>query len=168
MPYRILIFNQQPLAWFNAAEELLAAVRDVHFSTLCSQYGLNPASIKPAINQLAVERAEAGLVPYFLLRYQPKNKPPLVVSYFNQDETGYEIGLVSRAGEGLPGHLQTHLRGERSIYSVELVESQLSDVGLLLAYEVARWIASKGTGLVLGLDGSWYRLNQHHAFIPFI
>ena len=52
------------------------------------------------------------------------------------------------------------------MYSVALQDEQLTDMGLLLAYEVARWIAHQGSGIVLGLDAAWYRLNEHQAFIP--
>ena len=40
--------------------------------------------------------------------------------------------------------------------------------GILLAYEVARWAANLRKGLIYGLDGTWYRLNRHQAFIPLM
>jgi hypothetical protein len=51
---------------------------------------------------------------------------------------------------------------------VELARLQSSDLGILLAYELARWISFKGTGLIYALDGVWYRLNAHKAFLPVI
>ena len=52
------------------------------------------------------------------------------------------------------------------LVSIELAEDQLQDLGLLLAYELARWAAVQGRGVIQALDGRWYRLNAHKAFLP--
>ena len=165
MPYWTMIFTQYPLGCFSE-NDLLAAVTASNLKTLCDQYGLDPALIQPTLENLSVELAVGQRQPLFVLRYQPKNQPPIVVT---------EWDVAAEAGSQLHADVTEafllsfgyeHLEEIRFVYSVELVESQLRDMGLLLAYELARWIAERGSGLVLGLDRTWYHLNPHQAFVP--
>lgn len=165
MPYRIMIYNQRPLGRFTR-ESLLAAITVSNFSTLCAQYGLDPALIQPAMDHLAVDMAVGVQAPYFLVRYQPGNQPPIVVSEQEAEGAIRQGHLKEAVGERAPQSVWEHLTRIRAICSVELVDSQLADLGLLLGYELARWAAARGDGIVLGLDGIWYRPNAHHAFIP--
>jgi hypothetical protein len=47
------------------------------------------------------------------------------------------------------------LRATKEIVAVELGFSQLEDMGIVLAYEIARWLAQKGDGLVVDDDDCW-------------
>jgi len=165
MPYWILIFNQHNLPEINP-DALLWDLKAVHFSTLCRQYGLDPALIVSAEAHLAVEHAETGRVPYFIVRYLPKHQPPLVVRRWDAADFWQESGLAKKVGAFLPSALREQLTHARAVYGVAVENAHLSDLGLLLAYELARWLAHRGTGIVYGLDGAWYRLNTHQAFIP--
>ena len=165
MSHWMMILTQRRLGRVNK-EDVLAAITAANFYTLCDQYGLDPALIQPALDQLEVEIADSRHLPFFFLRYQPRHQPPIVVT---------EWAVAAKAGkqflvdviEGFPTPFEgEHLVETRFIYSVELVESQLGDMGLLLAYELARWVMKEGVGIMLGLDRTWYRLNPHQAFIP--
>lgn len=164
MPHWIMIFNQQPLRRFDE-KTLLTALTAAHFSTLCDQYGLDPALIGPALDHLAVEMPVGSQVPFFLLRYQPKDQPPIVVTEWDAAVILGEQGLQGVIREHVPAGVRQHFLSTRAVYSLELDEGQLANMGLLLAYEFARWAAGRGSGIVRGLDGVWYRLNRHHAFI---
>jgi len=165
MSYWIMVFTQKPLGAFSE-KDLLAAVTASNFHTLCDQYGLDPALIQPSLAYLAFDLSINGQQPLLVLRYQPKHQPPIVVTEWDAMADG-GLSLLEDVTEGLaiPVVLR-NLEETRFIYSVELVESQLGDLGLLFAYELARWIAGRGSGLVLGLDRTWYRLNPFQAFIP--
>ena len=165
MAYRILVFNQRPLGRFSPAE-LLEDLRAVHYSTLCRQYGLNPALISTAMEYLAVDGSEDVDLPYFIVRYQPENQPPIVVSKVGLPEVWQGLSVKEQAI--LPGPVRSHLERVQEAYSLALKEAQLFDLGLLLAYEIARWLAQSGEGLVFGLDGTWYRLNAFRAFIQVV
>lgn len=165
MPFWILIFNQHILDQINP-QTLLKDLKAVHFSTLCHQYGLDPALIEPAVAHLGVEMAETGLVPYFFVRYRPRQQPPLVVHRWDAGEFWRHQGLGAEVLTGLPPAVREQLAHTQTVYAVALEKDQLSDLGLLLAYELARWLAHRGMGIVYGLDGDWYRLNAHQAFIP--
>jgi hypothetical protein len=165
MSYWIMIFTQHPLGRFHK-EDVLTAITEANFSTLCNQYGLDPGQIQPALDQLTIETSEVGSLPFFFLRYQPFHRPPIVVTEW---AVAAEAGsrLLAEVGKRFPTpYAGKQLVETRFIYSVELVESQLSDMGLLLAYEMSRWVLMQSTGIMLGLDRTWYRLNPYQAFIP--
>jgi hypothetical protein len=167
MHYRILVFNLQSLDEFNK-EELHRYLLDVSFTTLCDQYQLDPALIEPARSNLEVVVSNEHTLPYFYVKYGSNRVQPLII---------YEWDVESERGRGI---LDGVLKGEttsdvtnalldvKSIIEIELATLQLKDMGLLLAYEIARWAANKGGGVILGLDKTWYRLNDHQAFIPII
>jgi hypothetical protein len=52
------------------------------------------------------------------------------------------------------------------VVAVSLEADQLQDLGLLLGYELARWAAVQGQGIMRALDSRWYRLNAYKAFLP--
>jgi len=160
----IIVCNQRLIEPPGEAD-FLAAITRSNFHTLCAQYGLDPAMIHPALAHLTVKFFKRGLSPYFLLYYQPEDKPPLVVHCISE---GNKEKIMQ---ERLPGLDKMLLREElgqtRQIFSIHLSEDQVRDMGLLLAYEVARWAAELGDGVMRGLDGVWYRLNRHSAFIPY-
>jgi hypothetical protein len=165
MAYRILVFNQRPIGEISEGT-LLTAITRSNYETLCAQYGLNPALIGPARDQLRVVLAANRQVPYFVLHYKPADLPPIVVSAWAAVTVIRDHRLADNYDEHLPDRVRNHFSLTEVIYSVELDEAQLTDMGLLLAYEIARWAAERGEGLVLGLDGAWYGLNVHRAFVP--
>lgn len=167
MTYWIMIFNQHPLGQFTR-ESLISVLAASNVHTLCRQYGLDPVQIPVAMDHLDVEMSAGGNIPYFLVRYQPKNQPPIVVTEWR---VGAKEGarLLEEVINGVaPLFIHDQLLKTRFIYSVALNSTQLADMGLLLAYELARWVAHRGSGWVLGLEGVWYRLNRHQAFIPLM
>jgi hypothetical protein len=165
MPYWILIFNQKPLGQFSG-DSLLATIKTSNYRTLCEQYGLDPGLIQPALTHLSLEMAEGSAVPYFLVRYQPQHQPPLVVTRWDTTISVGRQWLVSFAESSVSADIHDRLMCTRELVTVDLFEAQLVDLGLLLAYEIARWAAGLGEGIVYGLDGTWYQLNVHQAFIP--
>lgn len=157
MPFSIRVFNSIPLAPINP-REILAAITESNYYTLCGQYGLSPALISPSLARLGVLAAPDSEAPFFTVVYRQDGERPLVVTV--QDWDGNYSG-----GAPSPG-LQVALVNAVQVVSIELAEDQLQDLGLLLGYEVARWAAVRGKGIMRALDGRWYRLNRHKAFLP--
>lgn len=167
MQYRILVFNRQPLDKFDK-EKLLCCLRDVSYKTLCKQYQLDPALIEPARSSLEVVLSKEKIVPYFLVTYGSGNNQPIIVYDWDlESERGMEILDGILKGE-ITKEVRHALSAVNSIIEIELAPSQLNDMGLLLAYEIARWAANEGQGVILGLDNIWYLLNDHQAFIPIV
>jgi len=165
MDQEIMVFNPKSLEEIEP-KKLKHDLLKVNFNTLCSQYGLNSALIGPAKENLDVVVSENPDFPYFMVKYGGDKDRPLFV---------YERQLESQKGksicDGITGgsnskEVNMHHSKTNFLVEIKLGQKQLSDMGLLLAYEISRWAAVKGRGIVLGLDGNWYRLNQHGAFLP--
>lgn len=165
MNYWILIFNQQVMGTVNE-EQFLQTITASNYETLCRQYGLSALMIEPALANLKVVLAPGGFSLFFLLHYHPQEQRPIVGYQWDSDQ-GYAEALIRHAVDDTQSNaVKNHLPQTQFIFGIELAQSQLRDMGLLLAYEVARWAADEGQGIIRGLDGNWYRLNQHKAFVP--
>jgi hypothetical protein len=165
MRYTILVVNQQPLGAISA-KALRLALMGVHFSKLCDQYQLDHRLIESVTSNLDVVVSKSDYCPFFYVRYGPAQDQLLFI---------YEWLVNTEKGKSIQQRLLgTHpekaikegLLKARAMVEIELTQQQLTDMGLLLAYELARWAGSLGEGRVLSLEGKWYRLNVHRAFMP--
>ena len=165
MDYRILVFNYHSIKGFDKSA-LRMFLLGVNFDTLCVQYHLDPAQIPSTKTNLEVVVSRGGDMTYFLVNYRGEHHRPIVVNEWDVDE-----GRGKRMKENLLQKLDDEKIGSfisksSFIVEIELSQTQLQEMGLLLAYEIARWGAKRGEGVILGLDQTWYRLNQHQAFVP--
>ncbi|NLN70380.1 MAG: hypothetical protein GX142_06315 [Chloroflexi bacterium] len=166
MSYTILVFTQHPLTQTRLAQDLLTALRAVHYESLCQQYGLDTALIAPTLKRLSIEQSRGAPLPYFLFHYREKSRPALIVSEW-KDMAAWQVRFLADKGTARPPvSARAFISKAQAVYGVALEESQLTDLGLLLAYEIARWLTERGPGIMLGVDGVWYRLNRHQAFLP--
>jgi hypothetical protein len=148
--------------------QLQADLLSSSFQTLCQQYGLDKRQIERTTQNLEVMLAQAGISPFFLVKYKPSGADPIVVYHWrSSSEEGKSI-LTKASNAFYDENLKEKLSRCRSIYHISLQQSQLMDMGLLLGYEIARWIGFHGEGLVRDLHGDWYTLNKHQAFIPVL
>lgn len=140
-------------------QEILEAITASNYHTLCSQYGLDPDLIDETRASLRVLAAPGTAAAFLALAYRPDTARPIVVHFQGQ-------GGIAERLPSAPERARTALSAAVQIVSIELDEDQLQDLGLLLGYELARWAAVQGKGVMLGLDGRWYRLNASKAFLP--
>jgi hypothetical protein len=164
MTYEIVIFNQQPVVEI-AKESFVEALNESNLFKLCEQYALDPAVIEPLLTNLEVVTVENEPSPFFILRYHPGGLRPIVVDYWDLSNVKGKAFLRDVIELVSTDWLIERLQETGFIIRLELIKSQLLDAGLLLAYELARWMADQGSGIVRGLDGNWYRLNRHKAFL---
>lgn len=165
MSYWIRIFNQKPIMKIDA-EGIKAALTASNFNTLCEQYRIDPGLIAPALTNLEIIQAQKTQPLLFLLSYHQESEPPIRVYQWDvSNQAGAE--RLKAALDGVDdGHIRSKLSNVTHVIGVELLESQLRNIGLLLGYELARWAGQLGEGLIYSLNGKWYRLNRHQAFIP--
>jgi len=161
----IMIFNLEPIIQFDP-DEIMAAVTESNFHTLCDQYGLDPALIEPARTHLAIQVPIGENIPFLGLRFAPEPAIPIIVNCWRDDKR--VKSHIQQYSDVASLAVREHLAQSKEVLAVELARLQSSDLGILLAYELARWISFKGTGLIYALDGVWYRLNAHKAFLPVI
>jgi len=50
------------------------------------------------------------------------------------------------------------LIGVKEIVGIELAPSMLSDMGVVFAYELARYLAQKADGVIVDDDGTWQEI----------
>jgi hypothetical protein len=165
MSYWILVFNPRPIHEIES-KSVIAALTRSNFRTLCEQYGLDPVLIDLALENLAVRIAPENTALAFLLSYRPEGEPSIAIYRWSY---GSDNGLAVRSeatGKAASESVVSNLQGSSQIVGIELSSAQLQDMGLLLGYEAARWAAEQGGGIIRGLDGVWYRLNRHLAFLP--
>jgi len=165
MSYWIFVFNEKPVENINP-EGVIKAVTRSNFDTLCQQYDLDPGLIQSALENMEIIQRDGTSSLAFMLRYRPKGHCPLRIYRWG---IGEEVGgaLLSEAlDETALVPIRKDLSKATQIIGIELRKGQLRDLGLLLAHELARWAADRGSGILRGLDGIWYRLNRHAAFIP--
>jgi hypothetical protein len=163
LAYLISVFNTKRIPSVDPQ-----AVRDTitssNYHTLCDQYGLDPALIDSTLAHLNVIAEPYLSSGYFIVEYRTRDRSPIVVYLLDLKRLG--DGELERICDGAPQGLQDALDQAAQIIQIELSGDQLSDLGLLLGYELARWAAAAGEGVILGLDGDWYRLNEDKAFLP--
>lgn len=165
MSFNILVFNKESLGVIDS-NRLRAALTQVHFDTLCSQYGLDPSLIESARTNLDVVVSKAHKTPFFLIQYGDDKGCPLIVYESDfKSERGCYIYNELLIGN-LSANIKEHLDAANFLVEIELMQHQLLNMGLLIAYEAARWAAFKGAGIIFGLDRTWYHLNQYRAFLP--
>lgn len=165
MTYRIMVLNPHSIGAIDP-EELQEVLLLANFHTLAAQYRLDEGLIEGCVSNLEVTTVDPLVAPFFVIKYRGGNYLPLLVYRWAQaDQRG---GGLWRdvLPEDLPPQVRQQITDASEILVIELDKSQLEDMGILLAYEVARWAAVRGGGLVLGLDGKWYRMNRHQAFVP--
>ena len=165
MTYRIMVLNPHSIGAIDP-EELQEVLLLANFHTLAAQYGLDKSMIEGCVSNLEVTTVDPLVAPFFVIKYQGRNYLPLLVyRWLITDRPGEELWR-DVLPEDLPPQVRQQITDASEIVVIELDKSQLEDMGILLAYEVARWAAVCGGGVVMGLDGKWYRMNRHQAFVP--
>lgn len=146
--------------------ELLNLLRQVNHQSLCQQYGLDPALIPSALRHLNLSApTDFNVVKYFLLKYRPDPHPPLVFECSFIDGGRAKDTFLNFRNSWIAPEVREEVEKTCSVISIVLTPSQLKDMGILFAYEAARWILGQAGGVLRGLDGSWYRLNRFSAFL---
>jgi hypothetical protein len=164
MTFWITVYNRKSLGPLQSAD-FLRAITQSDYHTLCEQYGLDETLIPPALSSLRLLTDPHETSTFFLLRYGPEDSRPLVVDRWAVDtQDGQDILEEALTRTPLAG-IRSRLKDTRQIVTVELGPAQVRDMGLLIGYEIARWAAWNGGGIMEGLDGLWYRLNRHQAFL---
>lgn len=158
----IYVFNRLPIGQYSP-DEIRAAVTESNFHTLCKQYGLDPALIEPAKANLNIQVAAQDVAPFFTLHYNLPPDAPIIVNCWKERERVSEFIRICTSIA--PEAAQSQVIQACEVFKIELRRDQSHDLGLLFAYELARWAAFRGEGVVRALDGLWYRLNPHKAFL---
>jgi hypothetical protein len=163
MAWWLTVYCRKPVAALTPAQ-LLAGIRDedrsapagVDYWTLAEHYDIeDEAVVDAALDVLRVRGAGAtGLD--CEVHYQPEDdRRPIVVHCWSEPERVAEELAEAEEGRSPPPAALERLQASKEIVGIELGFSQLEDMGIVLAYEIARWLAQKGDGLVVDDDDQW-------------
>jgi|GEM_PF-3127587 len=143
--------------------DLLAGLRDldrdapagVDYWTLAEDYGIeDTALVDAALNVLRVDATGKGID--CEVRYQAGDDArPVVLHVWDDPERVAEELEEAADVRSPPEQIAERLKQTKAIVGIELGASQLEDMGVVIAYEVARWLAQRGDGLIVDDDESW-------------
>eukprot|EP01137_Pigoraptor_chileana_P006130 Opistho-2@50128 len=139
----------------------------VDFDALAEGFGMeDEAAVRRAVAALAVEPAAGDLGEWFQVRYRPARYRPLVVYRWDDgdrvreelDEAEAEY-LTGRRGRGV-GRVRAALGQVAEVAAVELGLAQLSDMGLVIAGQIAEFLAGVGAGPVRDTNDEWWEVRR--------
>jgi hypothetical protein len=139
------------------------------YRSLAEFYGVDGKLVDPALRNLEVVAAEepnAGGSTRCLVRYSPgDSRPVLIHQWTERDRVAEEVDEASNRLSDREGIVARHLRETKEVIGIELGASQLKDMGVVLAYEVARYLGARCDGLVKNDLGEWLEIKKG-GFIP--
>jgi hypothetical protein len=164
MAWWLTIYCRKPVSMLTP-EQLLAGLRDedreapagVDYWTLAEHYGIeDEAVVDAALDVLRVRGGDTIGLDVVEVCYRPQvDARPIVVHCWTAPERVAEELQEAQEGRAPPPEALARLRTIREVVGIELGFSQLEDMGIVLAYEVARWLTQKGDGVVVDDDDCW-------------
>ncbi|NJK53217.1 MAG: hypothetical protein HC936_11170 [Leptolyngbyaceae cyanobacterium SU_3_3] len=133
-----------------------SGIDDNDYWMLAEHYGIDDALVNPALDLLHIEADDDG----YELHYRPEGERQLIIHCWTMPErVKEEIEEVLELFEGdsseIEIRIREHMRNVRSVIGIEMGFSQLKDMGVVFAYEVARWFGQKYGGLIKDDDDNW-------------
>ncbi len=146
-----------------------SALAGVDYLTLAEPFDIDDEDIvDETIQQLEVVADVDPDPDLYEVRYRREELRPIVVHRWRQpDRVREEVTevLELRDLEIPDPRLADRLRDSREVVGIELGFSQLEDMGVVVGYEIARYLAQRGDGLVLDEGDRWVRVVEG-AFVP--
>lgn len=150
-------------------EDLVAHLRGpkIDWYTLAETFGIeDDAAVERAADALRVELAAGALGEWFEVRYRPARFRPLIVYLWSEAvrveqelAEAREEYLDGRTGRGA-GQVRTALSGVTEVAAVELGGGHLGDMGLVIAGQVAEYLAGVGAGLIRDTGDEWWAIRR--------
>lgn len=156
MAWWLTVYCRKPIAGLTP-EHLMAGItgRDREASagddylTLAEGYDVDEALVKPALRALTISKdLEVGY----------GDQRPIVMHVWTSAERVAEELEEMREVRSPPASLVTRLAQTKEIVGIELGFSQLETMGVVFAYELARYLAQKGDGVIVDDDDRWQRI----------
>jgi hypothetical protein len=161
MSWWITVYCRRDCGSLNSGE-LARGIRDgdleapagVDYHTLAEDYDVREALVAPALRHLRVtEDLEVHYAPNESAR-------PVVVHVWAAPERVREEVEEAHEVRDAPAEASPYLEDCRAVVAIELGSSMAETMGVVLAYEVARYVAQKYDGIVVDDDDSWQRIHE--------
>jgi hypothetical protein len=156
MAWWITVYCQKPLPELTP-ERLRAGITDedpeasagADYFTLAEGYGVDDAQVRPALQALRVTDD---------LKLHFGDARPVVVHRWTEPDRVAEELAECHEVRAPPPSIREPLGRTKEIVAIELGLTNLEDMGVVFAYEVARYVAQKGDGLIVDDDDRWRRV----------
>lgn len=167
MAWWLTVYCRESVAGL-ADEQLAAGLRGgdpdapagVDYLTLAEDYDLDEHEVEAALEQLAIVRVGDGPLDVEL-RYRPEaDARPIVVHRWHEPARVAEEIEEAFDNREPPDEAHAWLRACREVVGIELGFSQLDDMGLVIACELARYLAQKGDGVIVDDEGEWFAVED--------
>jgi hypothetical protein len=145
-----------------SSRELARGIRDddpeapagVDYNTLAEDYDVPEALVAPALQHLRVTED-------FEVHYSADaSARPVVVHLWTAPERVREEVEEAHEVRDAPSEASPYLEECRAVVGIELGFSMLETMGVVFAYEVARYLAQKYDGVIVDDDHRWQRIHQ--------
>jgi hypothetical protein len=174
MAYWLTVYCTRPVSALTSAE-LLAGIRDqdrdapagVDYYMLAEDYGYDALTDEAVADALARLRAEpSGTLAETAVKYGDDDSRPVVLHCWSDAErVAEELEECAEVREP-PASVAGDLDRCVEIVGIELGFSQLGTMGVVFAYEIARYLAQKGAGVFVDDDQQWFRVDDGELIEP--
>jgi hypothetical protein len=159
----ITVYALQPAELSPA--DVLAALHATDLHTLAEAFDLDEPVVDAAVAALRMN-AGAGLDGACLHYRAPELRPIQFHRWCEPDRVAEELSEVRDGGE-LDPEVDAGLAGVVEVVALELGWPMLEDMGVVIAWEVARVLAHATGGLVKDHDDYWWRVDEGGGFVAF-
>src|SRR5262245_41308773 len=139
------------------------ALAGVDYSTLAEDYDVRDELVKPAVAALRVEALADG--DGFEISYGEGERPVFVRRWTDPPRVAEEIQEMHDRLGAKSEPAAPWMRACREVIGIELSADQLRNMGVVIAYEAARYLAQKGDALILTDQDRWLRV-EDGEFVP--
>lgn len=158
MAWWLTVYCQRPVSKLTAKQlhagitgEDATARAGVDYFTLAEDYDVADELVGPAVKALAVSKD---------LHVSFGDPRPVVVHVWSTPERVAEELKEMHEVRSPPKSLHQALKATKEIVGIELGFSHLENMGVVIAYEIARFLAQKGNGLMVDDDDRWQRIDD--------
>lgn len=160
MPAWISVYCSKALGDMPPADTLAAEIRNNDFWTLAEDYEIDEDLVDPALANFCIEPDGSG----FNLHYRPEGERPIAVHYWTKpervEEEIQEVHEQLGGNNAAVGKIKQHLQAVQAVVGIEMGFSQLEDMGIVFAYEIARWFGRNRGGMIKDDDDNWSFINS--------
>jgi len=158
----IRVFCTRPVSQLSA-DNILEGISAADFYTEAEGLGIEDSDVEQALSFLRIETLTGPSDARFELFYRPKGMRQITI-WVSSEELDEELEEVLELLEDISPsqvkRVKAFLDKTIEIVALELGWSQLEDMAVVLAYEVTRYLARVGKGLVLATDDTWWEVKD--------
>ena len=143
-------------------KESLSELRRADFDTLAEVHEIDEALVDDLDDHLRITGEVLGDAE---VHYKPPEFRPITLHHWTEPARVEEELEEAKEGGDLPKKIATVLGKVREVVALELGFGMYKDMGIVLAWEIARIVARKGRGVVKDDDGHWSVLDKGGGYV---